>query len=190
MQTKPLHINPDPHSASTTSTEQAEPSASLLGATTALTEPTTSTPSKKPAKRPRGRPVGSANVRSQKQIEEARKTGLLPHEILLKIARGDADAFPGEAPPSRSERISAAQHCAQYFAPRLQATQVNMLAAIQHTELPQQSVHAALRQTGESRERALSQAAAFAALAASDVVFNVDDEDDVVEAVYHDVGEA
>ena len=44
---------------------------------------------KPPGWRPPGRPPGSICKRAAVNIEAAQKTGKLPHEILLDIARGE-----------------------------------------------------------------------------------------------------
>ena len=83
-------------------------------------------------KRPNaGRPKGARNKRTVRMIEQAQSLGLLPHEFLAAVARGegfdvqlfDEDGEPVGAPfktyPTLSERIAAASTAAPFFAPRL-----------------------------------------------------------------------
>jgi hypothetical protein len=70
-----------------------------------------------------GRKPGSVNQMSRKAREEAAKTGELPHEFLLRIARGES--IDGHA-PAFNERMDAAKAAAPYFAPKLAATELNM----------------------------------------------------------------
>ena len=70
-----------------------------------------------------GRKPGSVNRISRKVREDAAKTGELPHELLLRISRGET--IDGHA-PAFSERMDAAKAAAPYFAPKLAATEFNM----------------------------------------------------------------
>ena len=63
-----------------------------------------------------GRKQGGVNRLSQVAIEAATKTGELPHEFLLRVARGEA--VDGET-PTFDKRVDAAKAAAPYFAPRL-----------------------------------------------------------------------
>ena len=73
------------------------------------------------ARKGAGRPKGSANKANKLAIEKAREGGELPHEFLLRIARGES--IDGEA-PSLTMRVDAAKAAAPYFAPKLaQVTQ-------------------------------------------------------------------
>ena len=76
-----------------------------------------------------GRPKGSRNQRTLLQrraaeaaAQAAAKTGLLPHEILLELARGNN--VLGGAPLTRAERRDAAKAAAPYYAPKLIAVAV------------------------------------------------------------------
>lgn len=71
---------------------------------------------------PAGRKPGSINRMTQKAREEAAKTGELPHEFLLRVSRGEK---VGDYEPTFAERIDAAKACAQFFAPKLTAAQVD-----------------------------------------------------------------
>jgi hypothetical protein len=66
-----------------------------------------------------GRPKGAINRMTQKAREAAAKSGMLPHEILLAIARGQS--VPGVKNPTRAEIIDAAKAAAPFYAPRLVA---------------------------------------------------------------------
>ena len=59
---------------------------------------------------------------TRKACEEASKAGVLPHEWLLSVMRGEE--IDGHK-PEFSERMDAAKACAPYFAPRLAATTVD-----------------------------------------------------------------
>ena len=61
------------------------------------------------------------NRLSNQAREEAAKRGELPHEFLLRVARGDE--IDGHS-PTFAERIDAAKAAAQYFAPRLTSAHV------------------------------------------------------------------
>lgn len=83
---------------------------------------------------PRGRPPGARNRLAQTNVEIARATGLLPHEILLSFARGEpqihkvANPVTGEVTehtiyPDPEMRLTAANMAAPYFAPKLAQVQ-------------------------------------------------------------------
>ena len=67
-----------------------------------------------------GRPQGSVNRLSKVTIERARNSGNgeLPHEFLLRIARGEE--IDGTK-PTFEQRMDAASVAAPYFAPKLAA---------------------------------------------------------------------
>ena len=68
-----------------------------------------------------GRPQGATNRLSMRQREDAAKTGLLPHEFLLAVARGEnVDGHK----PTFAERLDAAKTAAPYFAARLSSVRV------------------------------------------------------------------
>lgn len=90
-----------------------------------------------PPPKPRrpGRPMGSANKMAIEARKKAQETGELPHEFLLRVARGDliqtkiVDPISGEIKevydaPSLEVRIDAAKACAPYYAPKLQAVEL------------------------------------------------------------------
>lgn len=75
---------------------------------------------KRGGKRPgSGRKRGTPNKRSQAAIAAASATGLLPHEFLLNIMRGNEKMLGRK--PTDEERIDCAAKAAPYFAPRLSA---------------------------------------------------------------------
>lgn len=86
--------------------------------------------------RKRGRPLGSLNKLAREARAKAAQTGLLPHEILLDIARGNpqkeswTDQETGEIivkhlPPAPMEmRVDAAKAAAPYFAPKISTVEV------------------------------------------------------------------
>lgn len=63
-----------------------------------------------------GRPAGSRNRRTSETLAKASAAGLLPHEFLCAVARGEV--IDGHA-PTFAERMTAAAAAAPYFAPRL-----------------------------------------------------------------------
>ena len=88
-----------------------------------------------PVKNKGGRPEGSMNKLAREAREEAKRTGRLPHEILLDIARGDLiqqkriDPSTGEiiqlpVCPTLEQRIDAAKAAAPYFAPKISTVEV------------------------------------------------------------------
>ena len=88
-----------------------------------------------PDKRGRGRPPGSMNVRSRETIERAAATGELPHEFLLRIARGELIAHKKLNPdtgeiedsvvlPTFEQRVDAARNVSPYFAAKLATVEV------------------------------------------------------------------
>ena len=96
-----------------------------------------------------GRPKGSTQKITTKAREEAMKTGLLPHEWLLKVARGEpilhkyyrttVDRRGKEAKELVEEevyadfatRVDAAKAAAPYFAPKLSAQTVSIPEPVQ-----------------------------------------------------------
>lgn len=77
-----------------------------------------------------GRPSGSTNKRSRQLVDKAAASGLLPHQFLLAVARGERIPMPAEGDcvfhtPTITERLDAAKAAAPYFAARL--------AAIEHS---------------------------------------------------------
>lgn len=69
--------------------------------------------------------------------KQARDSGELPHEFLLRVARGEPieiveleeDGSPIEKTvyPTFADRVEAANQCANYYAPKLTAQQVESL---------------------------------------------------------------
>lgn len=70
------------------------------------------------ARRSAGRPAGAATRKTRELADKAAVSGMLPHEILLAIARGEV---VGGHEPTFAERLDAAKSAAPYFAPRLAA---------------------------------------------------------------------
>lgn len=63
-----------------------------------------------------GRKPGAPNKRTADTIAKAEATGLLPHEFLLAVTRGET--IDGHT-PTFDERKDAAKAAAPYFAPKL-----------------------------------------------------------------------
>jgi hypothetical protein len=82
-----------------------------------------------------GRPKGSLNKMAREAREAAQATGLLPHQILLKMARGELITVrfvqPDGKVVERQECCDmdgmrdAAKSAAPYYAPRLNAIELN-----------------------------------------------------------------
>lgn len=85
-------------------------------------------------KRGRGRPEGSMNRLAREAREKAAATGLLPHEILLSMARGepqkefrvDADGNVSEKLVSLTidQRMDSAKAAAPFYAPKINSVEV------------------------------------------------------------------
>lgn len=69
-----------------------------------------------------GRKAGVPNKRSLEAAERAEKLGLLPHEFLAKVSRGEA--IDGVI-PTLAQRMQAANDCGQYFAAKLTSQAVS-----------------------------------------------------------------
>lgn len=65
-----------------------------------------------------GRPKGAIRKASDSAIAAAAATGLLPHQFLLAVMRGEV--IDGHT-PTFEQRIDAAKACAPYYAPKLQS---------------------------------------------------------------------
>ncbi len=88
-----------------------------------------------PEKNKGGRPKGSLSKIAAEAREKAQATGLLPHEILLSVARGEAqfkevvDPKTGEITRVREHydlpiRLDAAKAAAPYYAPKISTVEV------------------------------------------------------------------
>lgn len=82
-----------------------------------------------------GRPEGSLNKLTREARQRAMDTGLLPHEILLSIARGEIqteqywDAASGEVLTRKiavemTMRVDAAKAAAPYYAPKMSTVEI------------------------------------------------------------------
>lgn len=78
-----------------------------------------------------GRPKGAVAKMSAAAVAQAKSTGELPHEFLLRVVRGECI---DDLMPTLEQRISAAVSAAPYFAPKLaaieQRVQTNVRAVI------------------------------------------------------------
>lgn len=99
-----------------------------------------------PKKKGVGRPMNSFNKMSREARAQAMLTGLLPHEFLLKVARGEViavkriDQETGEIiteyeVPDMDRRIDAAKAAAPYYAPKMSTVEV--IANVSNDELDQ-----------------------------------------------------
>lgn len=83
----------------------------------------------KPTGRAPGRPRGALNKASREQRERAATSGMLPHEFLLAVTRGEAI---GGYVPSFAERLEAAKAAAPFFAPKLSAVEASVMHKPMH----------------------------------------------------------
>ena len=76
-----------------------------------------------PTMKPKGRPKGSLNRASREMRERAAASGLLPHEFLLAVTRGELiDGYQ----PTFAERLDAAKASASFFAPKLSSIEASV----------------------------------------------------------------
>ncbi len=68
-----------------------------------------------------GRKKGVPNTRTQERVAKAEASGLMPHEFLLAVMRGQAF---GDYTPTFQERQRAATDVANYYAPKLASMEV------------------------------------------------------------------
>ena len=86
------------------------------GGGTLIPQPTLGHDVTKPTGRAPGRPKGALNRVSRETRDKAAASGMLPHEFLLTVVRGEAvDGYT----PSFAERLDAAKAAAPFFAPKL-----------------------------------------------------------------------
>lgn len=75
-----------------------------------------------------GRQKGTPNRKNAETIAKAAEVGMLPHEFLAAVARGESvDGYV----PTFEDRLDAAKAAAPFYAPRLASTQVQ--ASITHS---------------------------------------------------------
>ena len=100
----------------------------------------TQQPADAPVKNKGGRPLGSMSRLAKEAREKAQATGLLPHEFLLAVARGERITRWVPHPDPRQaaagvvieevekygfeERIDAAKAAAPYYAPKISTVEV------------------------------------------------------------------
>lgn len=88
-----------------------------------------------PVKNKGGRPVGSMSKIASEAREAAKQTGLLPHEILLSMARGEpqtvylVDPISGRTTTQMQsldldQRRDAAKAAAPYYAPKISTVEI------------------------------------------------------------------
>lgn len=79
-----------------------------------------------------GRQKGTPNKRNAETVAAAAQAGLLPHEFLAAVARGEV--IDGHL-PSFDERLDAAKAAAPFYAPKLAATQVTATVTRSHEDM-------------------------------------------------------
>jgi hypothetical protein len=88
-----------------------------------------------PTRNKGGRPPGALGKLAREAIDNARNTGLLPHEILLDMARGNPQPIyeidekgdlvtKGWHLPDHEQRRDAAKAAAPYYAPKISTVEV------------------------------------------------------------------
>jgi hypothetical protein len=98
-----------------------------------------------------GRKAGTPNKRTQELIDNAEGAGLLPHELLAAVARGEE--IDGVV-PTFEQRIDAAKACAPYFAPRLSNSNVTQRTFTSLTEISDEELAALVGVAGAADETA------------------------------------
>lgn len=115
--------------------------------------------SAKPERRGPGRPRGKSSVLTEKARAEAKLSGLLPHEWLLKVARGEPvmqarsinivnkkgavigqEIVIEEVYADFATRVEAAKAAAPYYAPRLATHYIDMVKNTEDKPPPVQIV--------------------------------------------------
>jgi hypothetical protein len=79
-----------------------------------------------------GRLAGTPNKRSLQHIIQAESKGMLPHEFLAAVARGEE---VNGITPTFEQQLDAAKACAPYYAPRLSSSDVTTRRVTSITEL-------------------------------------------------------
>jgi hypothetical protein len=79
-----------------------------------------------------GRIAGTPNKRSLQHILQAEGKGMLPHEFLAAVARGEEI---NGITPTFEQQLDAAKACAPYYAPRLSSSDVTTRRVTSITEL-------------------------------------------------------
>lgn len=70
-----------------------------------------------------GRKAGARNKRTAETVAKAQAAGMLPHEFLAAVQRGEE--IDGHK-PTFEERLDAAKAAAPYFAPKLSNIEANV----------------------------------------------------------------
>jgi hypothetical protein len=95
-----------------------------------------------------GRPVGATTMRTREIADKAAASGMLPHEFLLAVVRGEA--IDG-AVPTFADRLEAAKAAAPYFAPKLSSVDVRAEHRTSVTEFTDAELYAMLAEMPEGQ---------------------------------------
>ena len=95
-----------------------------------------------------GRPVGAATQRTREIADKAAASGLLPHEFLLAVVRGEA--IDG-AVPTFADRLEAAKAAALYFAPKLSSVDMKTRMVTSAAEMSDTELYAIIAATPEGQ---------------------------------------
>jgi hypothetical protein len=98
-----------------------------------------------------GRKKGTPNKRSLDEIFEADARGMLPHQLLAAVARGEE--IDGVV-PTFEQRLDAAKACAPYFAPRLSNSNVTQRTLTSLSEISDAELAALVGVAGAADETA------------------------------------
>ena len=95
-----------------------------------------------------GRPAGSATRKTREIANRAAASGMLPHEFLLAVVRGDVI---GGVTPTFGDRLEAAKAAAPYFAPKLSSVDVTTRQKTSAADFSDAELLAMLAETPEGK---------------------------------------
>ena len=95
-----------------------------------------------------GRPVGAATKRTREIADKAAASGLMPHEFLLAVVRGEA--IDGKV-PTFADRLEAAKAAAPYFAPKLSSVDMKATTKTNAAEMSDADLYAIIVATSEGQ---------------------------------------
>ena len=78
-----------------------------------------------------GRPKGAKTKASVEMIADAKAAGELPHEFLLRVARGEPI---GDHLPTFDQRVKAAIAGARFYAPQLSSIEAKVDTTVSHEQ--------------------------------------------------------
>lgn len=96
-----------------------------------------------------GRKVGAVQKVAREARAKAAEAGMLPHELLAAVARGDI--IDGQK-PTLEQRVDAAKAAAPYYAPRLSNSNVSVRRITSFSELSDAELAALAGEAGDAGE--------------------------------------